>query len=58
VWDGYGLSRSDLYVTGLMDCHRGWCQCANELSETTKLFMLLGTYVAKHHGSHYYGKAL
>jgi amidase len=59
MWgDGYGLSRPDLYVTGLMDFHRGWRQRANELSETTKLFMLLGTYVAKHHGSHYYGKAM
>lgn len=59
MWgDGYGLSRPDLYVTSLMDVHRGWRQRANELSETTKLFMLLGTYVAKHHGSHYYGKAM
>ncbi len=59
MWgDGYGLSRPDLYVTGLMDFHRGWRQRANELSETTKLFMLLGTYVGKYHGSRYYGKAM
>ncbi len=59
MWgDGYGLSRPDLYVTGLMDFHRGWRQRANELSETTKLFMLVGTYVAQHHGSRYYGKAM
>jgi amidase len=39
MWgDGYGLSRPDLYVTSLMDFHRGWRQRANELSETTKLF--------------------
>src|SRR5262249_57137683 len=59
MWgDGYGLSRPDLYVTSLMDFHRGWRQRANELSETTKLFTLLGTYINKHHGSRYYGKAM
>ena len=59
MWgDGYGLSRPDLYVTSLMDFHRGWRQRANELSETTKLFTLLGTYIHKNHGSRYYGKAM
>ena len=59
MWgDGYGISRPDLYVTSLMDYHRGWRQRANELSETTKLFTLLGTYIARHHGAHYYGKAM
>ena len=33
-------------------------QRANELSETTKLFTLLGTYIRKYHGSRYYGKAM
>jgi amidase len=59
MWgDGYGLSRPDLYVTSLMDFHRGWRTRANELSETTKLFTMLGTYINKHHGSRYYGKAM
>jgi amidase len=59
MWgDGYGISRPDLYVTSLMDFHRGWRQRANELSETTKLFVLLGTYIANHHGSRFYGKAM
>ena len=59
MWgDGYGLSRPDLYVTGLMDAHRGWRQRADEFSETTKLFTLLGTYIAACHGSRYYGKAI
>jgi amidase len=59
MWgDGYGLSRQDLYVTSLMDFQRGWRQRANELSETTKLFTMLGTYIHKHHGSRYYGKAM
>ncbi len=55
--DGYGVSRSDLYVTSLMDFHRNWRTRANELSETTKLFTLLGSYIRKHHGSRYFGKA-
>jgi amidase len=59
MWgDGYGLSRPDLYVTSLMDFHRGWRQRANELSETTKLLTMLGTYIHQHHGSRYYGKAM
>jgi amidase len=59
MWgDGYGLSRPDLYVTSLMDFHRGWRQRANEMSETTKLLTLLGTYIHQHHGSRYYGKAM
>ena len=37
MWgDGYGVSRSDLYVTSLMDFHRGWRMRANEMSETTQ----------------------
>ncbi|WP_419906537.1 amidase [Hoeflea sp.] len=56
--DGYGVSRRDLYVTSLMDFHRNWRSRANEMSETTKLFMFLGTYIRKYHGSRYYGKAI
>ncbi len=56
--DGYGVSRSDLYVTSLMDFHRGWRQRANELSETVKLFTLFGSYIRAQHGSRYYGKAM
>src|SRR6266446_4002599 len=51
--DGFGVSRDDLYATGLMDFHRGWRQRANELSETTKLFLMLGTYVRENYGSRY-----
>jgi amidase len=59
MWgDGYGLSRPDLYVTSLMDFHRGWRRRANELSETAKLFTMLGTYIHRQHGSRYYGKAM
>jgi amidase len=56
--DGYGVSRDDLYSTSLMDFHRGWRQRADELSETTKMFLMLGTYVRQHYGSRYYGKAI
>ena len=56
--DGYGISRPDLYVTSLMDKHRNWRNRANEMSETTKLFTMLGTYINKNHGSRYYGKAM
>jgi amidase len=59
MWgDGFGLSRPDLYAVSLMDFHRGWRQRANELSETTKLFLMFGTYVLGQHGSRYYGKAM
>ena len=56
--DGFGVSRSDLYVTSLMDFHRGWRQRANELSDTVKLFTLFGTYVRENYGSRFYGKAI
>ena len=41
-----------------MDFHRHWRSRADELSETTKLFTMLGTYIRKHYGSRYYGKAM
>ena len=56
--DGYGLSRSDLYSTSLMDFHRGWRRQADSLSETTKLFLMLGTYINNTFGPRYYGKAV
>jgi amidase len=56
--DGYGVSRDDLYSVSLMDFHRGWRMRANELSETTKLFLLLGTYAREYYGSRHYGKAV
>jgi amidase len=59
MWgDGYGVSRSDLYATSLMDFHRGWRWRADELSETTKLMTILGTYVNKQYGSRFYAKAV
>jgi len=59
MWgDGYGVSRSDLYSTALMDFHRGWRWRADELSETTKLMTMLGTYINQQFGSRFYGKAV
>jgi amidase len=56
--DGYGLSRSDLYSTSLMDSHRGWRGQADSLSETTKMLLMLGTYINNNFGPRFYGKAL
>ncbi len=56
--DGYGVSHPDLYVTSLMDKLHGWQLRANELSETTKVMTVLGAYIKKYHGGHYYGKAI
>jgi amidase len=59
LWgDGYGLSRPDLYSVALMDFHHGWRRRVNDLSETTKLFLLLGTYINNTYGPRYYGKAM
>ena len=58
VGDGYGLSRSDLYSTSLMDFHRGWRRQADALSETTKLMLMFGVYINNTYGPKYYGKAL
>ena len=56
--DGYGLSRTDLYSNAMMDFHRGWRRQADALSETTKLMLLLGTYINNIYGPKYYGKAI
>jgi amidase len=59
MWgDGYGLSRRDLYSVALMDHHRNWRHRANDMSETTKLFLMLGTYINNLYGPRYYGKAM
>ncbi len=59
MWgDGYGHSRQDLYVTSLMDFHHRWRERADQMSETTKLFTMLGTYIRNHYGLRYYGKGV
>lgn len=56
--DGYGISRPDLYVTSLMDHHRGWRTRADELSDTLKLTMMFGHWADKAFGKRFYGKAV
>ncbi len=59
MWgDGYGHSRQDLYVTSLMDYHHHWRERADQLSDTTKLLTMLGTYIRKKYGLRYYGKGV
>ena len=59
MWgDGYGVGRTDLYVTSLMDFFRNWQNRANELPETMKLMIMFGTYIRKYYGCRYYGKAI
>jgi amidase len=50
-WKGY-------YTTGLLDAFaRGWQSRANDLSETTKLVVLLGQYMQDRYHGRYYAKA-
>ena len=59
MWgDGYGHSRQDLYVTSLMDFHHRWRDRADQMSETTKLLTMLGTYIRNQYGLRYYGKGV
>ncbi|MCY4502958.1 MAG: amidase family protein, partial [Alphaproteobacteria bacterium] len=46
------------YVTSLMDFHHRWRDRADQMSETTKLFTMLGTYIRNHYGLRYYGKGV
>ena len=56
--DGFGTGRSDVYVTSLMGFMRRWRERADELPETIKLAVLLGSYVERQYGHRYYGKAM
>jgi amidase len=50
-WKGY-------YTTALLDAYaRGWRSRANDLSETTKLVLLLGEYMQDKYHGRYYAKA-
>jgi amidase len=50
-WKGY-------YATSLLDAYaRGRLTRANDLSETVKLFTMLGTYMTDHYHGRYYAKA-
>src|SRR5258705_14004957 len=41
-----------------MAFHRKWRTRANEMSEPTKPFTMVETYIRRYYGSRYYGKAM
>ncbi len=51
------MRRNDVYPISLMDFHCGWRRRANDLSESLKLFLLIGTFINNKYGSRFYGKA-
>ncbi len=55
--NGYGRHWRGLYLPSLMRAHAGWRERADELSDTLKLAMLAGEYMAQHYGGLYYAKA-
>ena len=56
--NGLGNGHGGLFVTSLNDKLRVWREHANEFSAGLKFGMLLGEYVNRNYGGHYYGKAL
>jgi amidase len=52
-----GTNYQGLFVTSLIDAHAAWRQRADELPDTLKLCMLVGSYMAEAYGGRYYGKA-
>ncbi len=59
MWtDGFGIGRQDLYVGSLTEAHRGWRARANELPDSVKAYLLLGTYIRDTYGTRHYGKAI
>lgn len=56
--DGFGGGRNDLYVTSLMEFHRGWRGRIDEFSDNAKLWALIGGYVTERVGTRHYGKAV
>jgi len=56
--DGFGVGRSDLYPTSLIDFLHGWRRRAAELPATVKVAALLAIFVRSRHGVRYYAKAM
>lgn len=53
-----GTNWKGAYTTGLLDAYaRGWHTRPNDLSETTKLVLLLGEYMQERYHGRYYAKA-
>jgi amidase len=55
--NGYGFNWKGLYVTSLLDFHAGWRDRADELSDSLKLTMLLGSHMIRNYRGYYYAKA-
>jgi amidase len=52
-----GTNYQGLFVTSLIDAHAAWRQRADDLSETVKLCLLVGSYMAEAYRGRYYAKA-
>ncbi|HKJ94036.1 MAG TPA: amidase [Gammaproteobacteria bacterium] len=58
VGDGYGVNWKGYYSTGLMDFYgRARKARGRDFSATTKVSILVGTYMSEVHNHHYYAKA-
>ena len=59
MWtDGFGIGRDDLYVTSLTEAQRRWRTRPDELPDSVKAYILLGTYIRDVYGTRHYGKAI
>jgi amidase len=55
--DDVGTGWKGLYLTGLAHAHSAWRQRADTFSDILKLGLLMGEYVIRNYGRHYYAKA-
>jgi amidase len=55
--NGMGTNYKGLYVTSLLDAHAKWRNRADELFVSVKVAMLLGEFMTRHYGGHYYAKS-
>lgn len=55
--NGAGTNYKGLYVTSLADAHARWRDRADELFISVKVAMLLGEFMTRQYGSHFYAKS-
>ena len=55
--NGAGTNYKGLYLTSLADAHAKWRNRADELFISVKVAMLLGEYMTRQYGSHFYAKS-
>ncbi|MBV9076095.1 MAG: amidase [Methylobacteriaceae bacterium] len=55
--NAFGSNAKGVYLESLLDAHARWRERADELSETLKLGILTGHYMASRHKGRFYGKA-